>query len=469
MSRTYFDGGGTNYTKLLSEYSANLKYDKIPAEVIERAKLMTLHTLGVSLAAAPVELSGSAVRVGLAMNGGPGGAATSWLGGHKMSAANAAFVNGTLADMLDWEDCSWFGHPSAGTFPAALALAEELKKDGRSYLEAVVAALEIYMRVGLATQPAPDFNHNKGWGLTSWQIYASAAAAAKIMGFDAARTNQAYGMAALFCTISSNLTQGTMSNSYHYEHGMPAMAGVLGAYCVREGLDNLEGAFDSPYAFIEKMTDAPQRELLDKDLDKFLMMRILIKHWPANMWVQTPTEIILDLLARHKFKPEEVAEIIVDPPTQFRMHYYPEGFSSLMEAQFSMPYVMAAAMLDPSPGPNWYTREKMSDPRLLALAAKIKPGSSPEHTLKGSFDLFIAGDYPEKTVTVTMKDGSRYVGLLDRHKGHPDNMLSAAEFQDLFRHNARVLLKADRAERIIDYVMNIEKQSDLSGFGELLK
>ena len=48
---SYFKNNGTNYTQVLAEYAANLTYDKIPAEVIERAKLMTLHTLGVSLAA----------------------------------------------------------------------------------------------------------------------------------------------------------------------------------------------------------------------------------------------------------------------------------------------------------------------------------------------------------------------------------------------------------------------------------
>ena len=53
---SYFKNNGTNYTQVLAEYAANLTYDKIPAEVIERAKLMTLHTLGVSLAAKMDEL-----------------------------------------------------------------------------------------------------------------------------------------------------------------------------------------------------------------------------------------------------------------------------------------------------------------------------------------------------------------------------------------------------------------------------
>ena len=468
MARKYFDGGNTQYTKLLSEYAVNLRYEDIPQEVIERVKLMTLHTLGVSLASAPVDLTQNTVKKGLIMNGGAGGKATSWVGGHKMSAANAAYVNGTISDMLDWEDCSWAGHPSAGTFPAAMAVAEELGSTGKAYLESVVAGLEVYIRVAMAIQPPRDFNHNEGWGLTSWQIYSAAVPAAKLMELDADKTNQAYGMAAIYTTISSNLCQATMSNAYHYEHGHNAMSGVLAAYAAKLGVDNMHGALDVPHAFVEKLATHPNREWMGKDLDKFLLMKILIKHWPANMWVQTPVEIVDELAKKHKINPDDIAEIIVDPPTQYRMHCYEEGFSSLMEAQFSMPYVIAAILLDPKPGANWYTREKMSCPKLLALAQKVKPGSQPEHTLQGSFNMYVDGTFPEKTVTIIMKDGTEYVGVKAGHKGHPDDMMSREEFCDLFRHNASVVMSEDKANKIIDYILNIEEQEDISTFGALL-
>ena len=465
MSRKYFDGGDTSYTHTLSEYSVNLHYDAIPADVLKRVKLMTLHTLGVSMAAGSIDLTKSAVQTGLLINGGTGGKATSWVGAHKLSAASAAFVNGTLADMLDWEDCSWCGHPSAGTFPAALALAEELGVSGKTYLEAVVAGLEVYLRVAMSVQPPAGFNHNKGWGLTSWQIFAAAAAASKIMGLDAARTNQAFGMACLYTTIPTNLMQATMSNAYHYQHGFPAMGGVMAAYAARQGIDNLSDGLDIPYAYAEQLTTEPHREWMDRSLNEFLLMKILIKHWPANMWVQTPVEIVHDLAIEHKIDPKGIAEIIIDPPTQFRMHCYAEGYSSLMEAQFSMPYVIAAMLLDPKPGAAWYTRGKMTDPTLLALAAKVKSGQGKEHTLNDSFNMYIDGRFPEKTVTIRMKDGVTYSRTQAAHKGHPDNMLTESEFRELFMHNAEPVLGTSGAEKLSDAIMNIENQNDLSSFG----
>ena len=74
----YFKMNDTSYTEKLAKYTADLTYDKIPAEVIERAKLMTLHTLGVTLAAKKDELAVDSVKVGKTMNNGVGGSATVW-------------------------------------------------------------------------------------------------------------------------------------------------------------------------------------------------------------------------------------------------------------------------------------------------------------------------------------------------------------------------------------------------------
>lgn len=158
---SYFKNNGTNYTQVLAEYAANLTYDKIPAEVIERAKLMTLHTLGVSLAAKMDELAQNAVKIGSELNNGVGGSATVWTTGEKLSPANAVFVNGTISDILDWEDCSWTGHPSASAVPVSIAVAEDQHSTGKEYLAALIACFEVCMRVSMAVQPGPDFDHNQ--------------------------------------------------------------------------------------------------------------------------------------------------------------------------------------------------------------------------------------------------------------------------------------------------------------------
>ncbi len=62
----------------------------------------------------------------------------------KVSCIQAAFANGTLADILGWEDCSWTAHPSANAIPAALAIDERLSASGRDYITSIVAGYEVY-------------------------------------------------------------------------------------------------------------------------------------------------------------------------------------------------------------------------------------------------------------------------------------------------------------------------------------
>ena len=124
MAKKVFFQNSTNYTQALADYAVGMTYEKIPAEVLERAKMLTLHTIGCTLAAGNLPQAKAAVRTAGDLNGGSGGGATLWVGGGKVSPASAVFANGTIADILDWEDCAWTGHPSAGVIPVSVAMSE---------------------------------------------------------------------------------------------------------------------------------------------------------------------------------------------------------------------------------------------------------------------------------------------------------------------------------------------------------
>ena len=100
------------YTQIIADYLSELKYEDIPAEVIERAKLVTLHTIGAAIAAVKTEAGSNIIDVAKTL--GNGGKEATIIGdGTKVGLGNAVLASGTLADLLDWEDCSWTGHPSA--------------------------------------------------------------------------------------------------------------------------------------------------------------------------------------------------------------------------------------------------------------------------------------------------------------------------------------------------------------------
>lgn len=135
--------------------------------------MLTLHAIGMALASAPLPQAKGAARCARSINGGEGGTSTVWTTGEKLSSAAAAFANGTFADILDWEDCAWTGHPCAGVIPVTVAVAQERRSTGKEFLAAVVSWFESYLRVAMSVQPSADYNHGKGWGIVSWQIFAS--------------------------------------------------------------------------------------------------------------------------------------------------------------------------------------------------------------------------------------------------------------------------------------------------------
>lgn len=460
----------TDYTDQLANYLADLRYEDLPEEVVERAKFILLQTIGVSLAAYGTDIAQKADALALEANGGTGGAVTRWLKGGTLSPANAGLLAGTVSDALDWEDCSWTGHPSAGIIPAAVIAAEEKHRSGKDLITAIVGAYEVYQRIALAAQPGGG-KHKKGWGLTSWQIFGVVAAAAKLYGFDARKIDQAIGMAVEISTIPACYHETTMSDFYHYEHGYRVRDGLLIVKEVEKGIHNQRGALDdnTRAGYLNCITDEPKPEWLTKDLGRrYLILETLLKHWPANMWVQSPLEAVAQIVEEHAVRAEDVEEVIVDPGTGDRMWASGDGFTSVTHAQFSIPYVVASYLLDHTPGAQWYRRENLTRPDIVALALRVHGGPSPVEYPSDGFRQFQKGEYPLKTVTVRTKDGKEYVAEVDRHPGHPGNMFTRRQISDRFRVQAALVLQGERLEAALDTLLHVERVADAAQLGQYL-
>lgn len=459
----------TTYTQELSEYAQKLRYEDIPADVIERAKMILLQTIGVSLAAKDTPQAKKARELALSANSGEGGAATAWITGEKLSAINAGLLAGTVADALDWEDCSWTGHPSAGVIPAAWIAAEEKHKSGKELIAAIVAGYEVYQRIAMAVQPDHDGWKNKGWGLTSWQIFAAILPAAKLYDFDARKIDQSIGMGCENSVIPTAYHAVTMSDFYHFEHGYRVRDAFLIVKAVEKGIRNQRDALDEPACYTGAICEKADTSWFTKDLGKdYLIMKTLLKHWPANMWVQTPVEIVYDLAEKNQLKPEDIEEIVIDPPIRDRMWAPEDGFTSVTHAQFSAPYVIASMLYDRKPGAYWYTPERLKDPKIIALAKRVKPGPSPEDSPMTGFEKFQQGTYPLKTVTLKTKDGRTFVEKMDCHPGHPANMMSREAFVERFRIQAAPVLSGEKLEKAIDALCHIEDYEDIAELSGIL-
>lgn len=458
----------TRYTQVLADYICSAQYEDFPPEVIERAKMIITQVLGVSLAAADMEETAKVIQLAKLCNTGGSGEATAWVDGSRMSMENAVLISGAVADMLDWEDCSWTGHPSCAIVPVAWTVCEALGLTGKDLITAVIVGYEVYQRIAMALQPTMEERVKNGWGLTSWQIFGAIVPAVKLMGLDALSVNKALSMGTTCSVIPTCFHEFTKSDVYHFEHGFRNHTGITLARAAKLGVENLEDGIDDPGAFGSHFTKEEKTEWYTKELgSRYLIMDTLLKHWPANMWCQSSTEIGYDLVTRNNIAPEDIEEIIIKPGT-FRRMDISDGFSSITRAQFSIPFVMAAMICNREPGAHWYTQENMNDPKVIDLAKRVRGSDEPEDSPSGGFKMFVEGSYPDKTVIIKTKDGKSVEGSMRCHPGHPDNMMTRQQFAERFRVQASPVLSEEKREQAIQALFELENCSDVASLSWML-
>ncbi len=457
-------------TSKLSNLLAGIEYEQIPEKVKEQVKRLTIHTVGVSIASAPIRTTKNAIL--LAEENGGKEEATVWGGsGKKIPAENAAFANATQADVLDWEDCSWTGHPSAGVIAAAFSVAEGLKKSGKDYITAVATGYEGYQRVASAVQPSPNYLKDHSWGLSSWQIFGSTFAAAKLYGLDADKTNQAIGATVYVVPgpLGLHAESSAKSDIYHFAHGTDAYSGIFAAKIARAGFDNGRDYLDGPRGYWSNVSDQHNTSWYDRNLndDTWLINETFIKHWPANMWIQTPLEILDAIYKEHSFTAEEVKEITLSPITTLTAPPYETTAQTTLDAQFNASFCFAAYILNPTPDASWFTEDQLKRKEVLELAKKFREIGE-ETTPFGHFNQFKQGDFPRMTVTVYLNDGTVLEKSIAYTKGHPKNNTMLEEEYELFRRITTPFIGKENADAFIKAIDHLEDVKDIGDIAKYL-
>jgi len=182
-------------TRLISEQAASLTYEALPRELVELIKQIVLDTLGVAIGASGLAPEARIVAEYVqALGGRP--ESTVFGCGFKAPAPWAAFVNGSLGHMLDYDDVGAGGHVGIATVPVALAVAEKLGRvSGRDFITAIAAGTDLHTRLDLAVR-LPDWTMTEGWFATQlFGFLSGAITAARLRGFDEARTENSLGIA----------------------------------------------------------------------------------------------------------------------------------------------------------------------------------------------------------------------------------------------------------------------------------
>jgi 2-methylcitrate dehydratase PrpD len=437
-------------TAVLSEFASNTRIADISTEAVAATKRHILDCAGVALAAS-VEPAG---RIVLDITREQGGAPQARALGCSLrtSAVSAAWANGALAHLLDFDDTG-FSHPTACILPAALAMAEEAGATGGDLVAAVCVGLEVFERMSLSGRQHEPELRRRGFHPTSlYGCSAAAAAAGSIVRLNPKQMAVAIGLAA---ANAGGLTQhfGTWGKGIHA--GNAARAGVTSVLLAKKDYFADPEGIEGDYGFFSAFHGAGHYNL-GKVADglgthwSIVDPGLTVKRYPCCGGNLRALDAAQGLLLEHSIKFDDVAKLEVDVHPDLlctvRFHKPTQGF----RGKFSIDYVLAAMLLDGRVDLDSFTDEYCNAPRMRASLEKIQVNAHAE--------------WPDDTasrrkspVTITMKDGRKFTKTVDKVRGSPGNPMTRDELVDKYRGCASRVLKGERLERSIAALENLDK------------
>jgi 2-methylcitrate dehydratase PrpD len=349
------------------------------------------------------------------------------------SAVAASMANAVAAAVYEFDDTHTGAsvHPGAVIFPAAMAAARLSSCDGATFLRSVIVGYEVMCRVGRAAGgPAHRARHFHPTSTTGH--FGAAAAASVCLGLDVDTTVAALTLSGTMAGGSMQfLVDGALTKQVH-----PAFAvqrGVQGAQLAARGFPGVADPIAGERAFLAAQSTDPRPELLLAGLGEVALeiTNTGIKPYPSCRNTQSPLDALLAVRRDHGLEADDVQRITFGLiasgiATVFEPVAVKRRPTTLVEAQFSMPFVAAVALLDGEVTPAQFTEDRYSDPAVLALAERVDCVHDPE----------LDTDYPQhwpSWVRIETRGGDVLEGRTEDPKGDPANPLSVDELKAKFR------------------------------------
>lgn len=443
-------------TKTLATFTSELQFENLPSEVVLAAKKCLLDFLAVALAGSLETPSRIMEKTAAELLGGTGCNLIT-PGFPQASLLQAALVNGAFSHALDMDDVhnAAIYHPAAVTIPAALALGQVNKIDGRSFITSVVAGYDIGARIGLAVNPSSYFY----WHTTGTVgAFAAAATCANILKLTPDQTVHAFGSAGTQAAgLWEFLIDGAMSKFLHT--GKACVNGIIAAQLAKNGYTAASRILEGEKGFIRAVAPEPNFEVLTKTLGKpYRILETSFKPYPsckhthpsiyATQKIMEETGLQFKDIKSILVKAYKVAENLVgnkEPRT-------PYG------AKFSLPYCVSAALYYGEVGVRQFRQDTVDNQEVQGLVKRVDVVVDEEIEKQYQIN-------PNKwtqQVEITTMDGRTLIKRIDFPKGDPENPLTFEEIINKFNLlNADVLPEQQR-NRLVEKVSRLETLNNIS-------
>jgi 2-methylcitrate dehydratase PrpD len=443
----------------LAKFVYETKFQDLTKETVETVKRQLIALYAATIAGNDSEGCGTVADLARALGGKE--EATILIHGGKVPAHEAAFVNAVMGRA--WDICDHIApgvHIGSAVIPAALAAAELAGGcTGEELITAVAVGTELSLRLNLEEEDYAGFDPT---GVCA--VYAAAAASAKLLGLDEAQILNALGLVFNKCGASfqSNI-DGTLA--VRIIEGWVAEAGLKCARLAKLGISGPVNFLDGVYGYYHLFgRDKKETDSAVEGLGTVWHLTDLnFKKYPSCGQTQGSTCLILEMMEKHGFSGDDVerVEVLVPPFTYKLVGHFQLGGNPKVNAQFSVGYCVANALVRPPVKLSHFEPEEIKQPLVLDfLEKKVKVISEPAIEARPRH-------HYSSDIHVWTKDGRKLAGQIEVPPGTPGNPMTDAEHRQRFYDCvafAGIDWLTKRSDAMLEYLEHMERKKNIEEF-----
>jgi 2-methylcitrate dehydratase PrpD len=449
-----------NETRSLAEFVVETNFSQLPHVVVEATRSYILDNLACGFAGATTPWA--KVVAGLARDHASQGPCSLFARDWTTSPSQSTLVNGVMIGGFETDHAFIEGscHPSAAVFPACLSVAERDHQSGSSFLLSMVMGYEAACRVGLAaTRAVEDVAGFHGPGTNA--PFGGAAGVGKAIGLDVDQMVNAFGIAGSHAGgLLEFVTEGAMTKRLHVGRG--AQMGLESALLAQKGFTGPSTVLEGDHGFLKVYSPSPEPQaLVDKLGQSYLISQITVKAYACHARFQAIVERICQFKCEHKFDAHDIEAVrVVGGDKMMERRFTAKEPTSILGAQYSLPFTVAIALCRNIIDPQVYSEETLCDPQVRELAKRIE--------LEPASQCLVNSTDPTTEISLTIA-GTVYTFVPSDWKGAPSNPCSYDDIADKFRQYSATFITQECREEIIQRVASIEMEEDLANIARLIK
>jgi 2-methylcitrate dehydratase PrpD len=435
----------------LAEHHARLSYRQVPEASHHAMKRLLLDYLGVAIAGSQTESGVIAREFAKLQGAAPEATLIGDQGRVPMTAASFANAISCHSIELDDIDVLALFHFSPPVFSAALAVAEAGGATGKELIAAVAAGCEVMERVSMA---ANNDLRNRAFHTTpTCGVFGATVAAGKLMRLTPAKLTSALGLAG--AQASGLMEMYGPSMQKRFNPGPAARNGVTAAFMAKLGFTGADSIFEGERGFLCAFAGGKNGSELIHRLGAPYDLRIEFKPYSCARPIHNAIDCALDIRNRHAPRIEAIQSIVVRRHPDWSEYHRNAMPRTYHEAQVSLPYSVAIALIEGNALLGQYTDRKVLDKTVRRLMSNIRIQT--DARLPRGVSCYM---------TIKLKSGKNYSSQIDDPKGSIENPMSDEELRGKFEALAVPVVGVVRASRIADMVMRIERCSNI---GDLMR